>query len=82
VKAWNEWLGRKICDKGTQTVNSLPFYSEENLKEWMIAGLPAMPCGNEQPQSCFEQQVDEPCAGYDLTRAVNELYAGPLIKHS
>jgi hypothetical protein len=34
----NGWAERSAI-KGTQTVNSLTFYSEENLKKWMIAWI-------------------------------------------
>jgi hypothetical protein len=74
-RTWNEWLAGKICDPAFTDCGFLSFLFRKKFDSLSDCYncLPCT-CGNEQQQSCFEEEKDEPCPGFDLSGRLNELY--------
>jgi len=74
-KPWNEWLAGKICDPAYANCDFLAFLFRGRFDYLADCHeCRPCPCGKDQPESCFEKNEDEPCAGFDLAGTLNELY--------
>ena len=74
-KAWNEWLARKICDKDYSNCDLLELLFRKKF-DGLKPCVDCQPCscGDEQSRTCFDDQTDDPCTGFDLTGTLNKLY--------
>jgi hypothetical protein len=74
-KAWNEWLARKICDTDYSTCDFLKLLFRKKFDS-LHPCTDCLPCscGDDQSQTCFDEQPDDPCDGFDLTGTINNLY--------
>ena len=73
-KNWNYWLAKKMCDPNYNNCDFLGLLFHKNFEDLNECNE-CVPCAcNEVPAvSCFEN-IQEPCADFNLTNQLNNLY--------